>query len=330
MIGETISHYRVIEKLGGGGMGVVYKAEDTRLGRFVALKFLPDEVGRQLPVLDRFRREARAASALNHPNICTVYDVGEEDGRAYLAMEYLEGQTLKHRIDGRALPSDFVLDLGIQIADALDAAHGKGIVHRDIKPANIFIPKTRQVKLLDFGLAKIDHRRDLNATAAEETLKDLTSPGSALGTVAYMSPEQARGEELDGRTDLFSLGATLYEMTTGKQAFDGNTSAVIFESILNRNPIPPHQLNPNLPQQFERILDRSLEKDRDLRYQSAAELRAEKTILKRTLDSQRTAAAQAPPVSSSGVSVAAPPAIPPSQRGAAKGPAGGSLRPYAV
>src|SRR5271156_1517938 len=324
MIGETISHYRVIEKLGGGGMGVVYKAEDTRLGRFVALKFLPDEIGRQLPVLDRFRREARAASALNHPNICTIYDVGEEDGRAYLAMEYLEGQTLKHRIDGRPLPTDFVLDLGIQIADALDAAHGKGIVHRDIKPANIFITKTRQVKLLDFGLAKIDHRRDLNATAAEETLKDLTSPGSALGTVAYMSPEQARGEELDGRTDLFSLGATLYETTTGKQAFDGNTSAVIFESILNRNPPPANQLNPDLPPQFERILDRSLEKDRDLRYQSAAEMRAEMKILKRTLDSQRTAAAQGSPVS--GSTVAAPPAsaIP------AKGPASGGLRPYVI
>jgi serine/threonine protein kinase len=321
MIGETVSHYRVIEKLGGGGMGVVYKAEDSRLGRFVALKFLPDEVARQLPVLDRFRREARAASALNHPNICTIYDVGEEDGRAYLAMEYLEGQTLKHRIEGRPLPIDFVLELGIQIADALDAAHAKGIVHRDIKPANIFITKTRQAKLLDFGLAKIDPRRDLNATAGDETLKDLTSPGSALGTISYMSPEQARGEELDGRTDLFSLGACLYEMTTGKQAFDGNTSAVIFESILNRNPLPPHQLNPDLPLQFERILDRSLEKDRDLRYQSAAEMRAEMKILKRTLDSQRSAAAQGPPVSGSVPIV--PPPLP-------SVPARGSLRPYAI
>jgi serine/threonine protein kinase/Tol biopolymer transport system component len=315
MLGETVSHYRVLEKIGGGGMGVVYKAEDTRLGRFVALKFLPDEIARQLPVLDRFRREARAASALNHPNICTIYDVGEEDGRAFLAMEYLEGQTLKHRIDGKPLPVDFVLDLGIQIADALSAAHAKGIVHRDIKPANIFITKTRQVKLLDFGLAKIDDRRDLSATSDGETLKDLTSPGSALGTISYMSPEQARGEELDGRTDLFSLGASLYEAATGKQAFDGNTSAVIFESILNRNPVSPQELNPNLPADLVRILDRSLEKDRDLRYQSAAEMRAEMKILKRRLDSQRSAA---------------PPVVAPAPQGAPKAPGTSGLRPLAI
>ena len=293
MVGETISHYVIVQKIGSGGMGIVYKAEDSRLGRFVALKFLPNEVGRHLNDLERFRREARAISALNHPNICTIYDIGEDHGQAFLAMEYLEGETLKEHIQGKPLPTDFLLELGIQIADGLDAAHAKGIVHRDIKPANIFITRSRQMKLLDFGLAKYGPHYDLSTSENGVKTQDLTDPGSLVGTISYMSPEQARGEDLDCRTDLFSLGACLYEVATGRLAFDGNTSAVIFESILNRNPPPLRQYNPDLPPQLERIFSRALEKDRDLRYQSAAEMRAELKILRRTLEAERTAASQA-------------------------------------
>ncbi len=296
LVGSSVSHYRVGEKLGGGGMGVVYRAEDTTLGRAVALKFLPGEVSRDKQALERFLREARAAAALNHPNICTIYEIGEHDGRRYIAMELLEGQTLRQRIGGKPLVTDALLDIGAQIAGALDVAHAKGVIHRDIKPANIFVIDSGHAKILDFGLAKhIPRTRPESAAAFADgpTIDDaphLTSPGVAVGTIAYMSPEQTRGEDLDLRTDLFSLGAVLYEMATGRQAFDGNTSAVISHSILAEDPEPASKWNPNLPKAFDDILRRALEKDRDLRYQSASGILADLKRLKRDLETPRSPA----------------------------------------